>query len=74
MPEPRPRQDCLNNGYGESSHVVWLKLAGLKDWELKPIVLDGDRTFVTRTRFIFEGPGTGPAARGNMPTSPFTPG
>jgi hypothetical protein len=37
----------LAHGHGETSHVVWLKLADLKDWELKPIILDGDWTFVT---------------------------
>ena len=29
-------------GFGESSHVVWLGRAGLKDWELKPLILEGD--------------------------------
>lgn len=28
-------------GHGESSHVVWLRLAGRKDWELKPLILAG---------------------------------
>lgn len=27
---------ALEKGHGETSHVVWMKLAGLKDWELKP--------------------------------------
>jgi hypothetical protein len=40
-------------GHGESSHVVWRKLAGKKDWELKPIILDGDWTFVTRNSTDF---------------------
>ena len=35
-------------GHGESSHVVWRQLAGRKDWQLKPFILDGDWTFVTR--------------------------
>lgn len=35
-------------GYGESTHVVWRKLGGKKDWELKSNILDGDWTFVTR--------------------------
>jgi hypothetical protein len=43
-------------GYGESSHVVWLGHAGLKDWHLKPIILDGDWTFVTRNAIDFRGP------------------
>ena len=32
-------------GYGESTHVVWLGRAGLKDWELKPFILKDDWTF-----------------------------
>jgi len=40
-------------GRGETSHVVWLKRAGLKDWELKPVILDGDWTFVTRNSVTF---------------------
>jgi hypothetical protein len=31
-------------GYGESTHVVWLGRAGLKDWELKPFILKDDWT------------------------------
>jgi len=42
-------------GYGESSHVVWLGRAGMKDWELKPIILDGDWTFVTKNSVDFRG-------------------
>jgi len=37
-----------SKGYGESSHVVWLGRAGLKDWQLKPLIVAGDWTFVTR--------------------------
>lgn len=44
-------------GHGESSHVVWLSRAGLKDWELKPIILGGDWTFVTKNSVDFPGPG-----------------
>jgi Domain of unknown function (DUF5615) len=43
-------------GYGESTHVVWRKLAGKKDWELKSFILDGDWTFVTRNSVDFRGP------------------
>lgn len=42
-------------GHGEASHVVWLGLAGLKDWELKPVILDGDWTFVTKNSIDFRG-------------------
>jgi hypothetical protein len=51
-------------GHGESTHVVWRKLAGKKDWELKPIILDGDWTFVTRNSVDFRGPSANPGSRG----------
>ena len=51
-------------GYGESAHVVWLGHAGLKDWHLKPIILDGDWTFVTRNAIDFRGPAQRPGRRG----------
>lgn len=51
-------------GYAESSHVVWLGRAGLKDWELKPIILDGDWTFVTKNAVDFRGPAARPGSKG----------
>ncbi len=51
-------------GYGESSHVIWRKLAGRKDWELKPFILEGDWTFVTRNSIDFRGPSSRPGSRG----------
>ncbi|MBG0810422.1 DUF5615 family PIN-like protein [Methylosinus sp. H3A] len=51
-------------GHGESSHVVWLSRAGLKDWELKPIILGGDWTFVTKNSVDFRGPAKQPGAKG----------
>lgn len=51
-------------GHGESSHVVWLNLSGLKDWELKPIILDGDWTFVTKNSIDFRGPAGRPGSKG----------
>lgn len=51
-------------GHGESSHVLWLGRAGLKDWELKPVILDGDWTFVTRNSLDFRGPADKPGAKG----------
>nr|WP_200985073.1 DUF5615 family PIN-like protein [Rhizobium rhizogenes]QCL09121.1 hypothetical protein pC5.7b_254 [Rhizobium rhizogenes]QCL09503.1 hypothetical protein pC5.8a_11 [Rhizobium rhizogenes] len=55
---------ALEKSYGESSHVVWLKLGGLKDWELKPIILEGDWTFVTKNSVDFRGPKDKPGAKG----------
>ncbi|MFZ1430226.1 MAG: DUF5615 family PIN-like protein [Geminicoccaceae bacterium] len=51
-------------GHGESSHVVWLGLAGRKDWKLKPLVLAGDWTFVTRNAVDFRGPPMKPGSKG----------
>lgn len=51
-------------GYGESSHVVWLGRGGAKDWELRPVILDGDWTFVTRNAVDFRGPASAPGSRG----------
>lgn len=42
-------------GYGGSSHVVWLKKSGWKDWSLKRFILDGDWTFVTKNSIDFRG-------------------
>ena len=53
-----------DRGHGESSHVVWRRLQGKKDWELKPFILDGDWTFVTRNSVDFRGPLSRPGSRG----------
>jgi hypothetical protein len=55
---------AFEKGYGETSHVVWMKRAGWKDWELKPIILDGDWTFVTKNSVDFRGPKDRPGAKG----------
>jgi hypothetical protein len=52
------------NGYGESSHVVWRNWNGLKDWELKPLILAGDWTFVTKNAIDFRGPAHAAGSRG----------
>jgi hypothetical protein len=51
-------------GHGESSHVVWLGRSGLKDWQLKPLILDGDWTFVTKNSADFRGPDAAPGSKG----------
>lgn len=51
-------------GHGESSHVVWLGRGGLKDWELKPVILAGDWTFVTKNSVDFRGPDASPGSKG----------
>lgn len=45
-----------DRGYVESSHVTWLGLGGAKDWELKPFIVNGDWTFVTKNSVDFRGP------------------
>lgn len=51
-------------GHGQSSHVVWLGKAGAKDWELLPIILAGDWTFVTRNAVDFRGSPARPGEKG----------
>ena len=51
-------------GYGESMHIVWLKKTGWQDWSLKPLILEGDWTFVTKNSIDFRGPETRPGAKG----------
>ena len=61
---PRLTRLAHAEGYGESSHVVWLNMAGLKDWELKTIILEGDWTFVTRNSVDFRGSLKQPGMKG----------
>lgn len=51
-------------GHRESSHVKWLGQRGRKDWELKPFILAGDWTFVTKNSVDFRGPADNPGSRG----------
>lgn len=53
-----------SRGHGESSHVVWLKKGGWKDWSLSSFIVDGDWTFVTRNSVDFRGPASKPGSRG----------
>ncbi|TCN17992.1 DUF5615 family PIN-like protein [Sinorhizobium americanum] len=71
---PELAKMALEKGYGETSHVVWMKLGGLKDWELKPIIVEGDWTLVTKNSIDFRGPKEKPERRDNTPTSPSMPG
>jgi hypothetical protein len=50
-------------GY-EASHVVWLGMSGYKDWNLVPVILKGDWTFVTRNSIDFRGPKSNPGTKG----------
>jgi len=51
-------------GYGESTHIAWLGKSGWKDWSLKPVILDGDWTFVTQNAVDFRGPPASPGSEG----------
>ncbi|MFJ6327727.1 MULTISPECIES: DUF5615 family PIN-like protein [Hyphomicrobiales] len=55
---------AIDKGHGETTHIVWIGLAGRKDWELKPIILQGDWTFVTKNSVDFRGPKETPGSRG----------
>jgi hypothetical protein len=50
--------------FGESTHVVWRGWNGLKDWNLKPLILEGNWTFVTKNAIDFRGPPDAPGSRG----------
>ncbi|HJU17282.1 MAG TPA: DUF5615 family PIN-like protein [Stellaceae bacterium] len=53
-----------DRGHPESSHVRWIGKAGAKDWELLPVILNGDWTFVTRNAVDFRGPADAPGTKG----------
>lgn len=61
---PELAKQAREAGHGEASHIVWLKLSGKKDWQLKPVILEGDWTFVTRNSVDFRGPASNPGSRG----------
>lgn len=51
-------------GLGEADHVTWIGLSGAKDWQLKPVILNGDWVFVTRNSIDFRGPESDPGSKG----------
>ena len=55
------------------SHVNHLGLMGLKDWQLKSAILEGDWIFVTNNGVDFRGPAKSPGSRAFMRAFPFTP-
>ena len=57
-------QLARDRGHPESSHVRWIGKAGAKDWELLPIILLGDWTFVTKNSIDFRGPADAPGSKG----------
>ena len=55
---------AIARGHVSSTHVRWIGKAGVKDWNLMPIILDGDWTFVTRNAYDFRGALEAPGAKG----------
>jgi hypothetical protein len=48
----------------ESAHLRWIGMSGAKDWELLPVILAGDWTFVTENSVDFRGPAAAPGSKG----------
>jgi len=65
---------AVERGYVQSSHVVRLGKSGWKDWELKPFILDGDWTFVTKNSIDFRGRADNPGAKGQYANVPIHAG
>ncbi len=63
-----------DRGHPESSHVRWIGKAGAKDWELLPVILDGNWTFVTRNSVDFRGPSDAPGSKGEYRKAPLHAG
>ncbi|MBI3676947.1 MAG: DUF5615 family PIN-like protein [Proteobacteria bacterium] len=61
---PELAQMAHARGHGESSHVVWIGRSGIKDWDLLPVVLEGNWTLVTRNSYDFRGPLHAPGTAG----------
>jgi hypothetical protein len=55
---------AIARGYAGSSHVVWIGKGGWQDWNLLPIIVEGDWTFVTRNAYDFRGPARAPGPPG----------
>ena len=63
-----------DRGHPESSQVRWIGKAGAKDWELLPVILDGDWTFVTKNSVDFRGPSDAPGSKGEYRKAPLHAG
>jgi Domain of unknown function (DUF5615) len=62
---PKLAKLARDRGYGESSHVVWLGKGGWHDWNLMPLIIEEDWTFVTNNSIDFRGPQDAAAAGGH---------
>jgi hypothetical protein len=61
-------------GHLESAHVRWIGKTGAKDWELLPVILAGDWTFVTKNSVDFRGPADAPGSKGQYRKAPIHAG
>jgi hypothetical protein len=52
------------HGHPDASHVRWIGKGGAKDWELTPVIVEGDWTFVTKNSVDFRGPADAPGSAG----------
>ena len=53
-----------DRGHVDASHVRWIGKGGAKDWELLPVILEGDWVFVTKNAYDFRGPSDAPGRKG----------
>jgi hypothetical protein len=61
---PELTKMARERGHSEASHVTWIGKGGRKDWQLKPIIIDDDWTFVTKNSVDFRGPSDAPGSEG----------
>jgi hypothetical protein len=53
-----------DRGHEAASHIRWIGKGGAKDWDLLPVILEGDWVFVTKNAYDFRGPSDAPGTRG----------
>jgi hypothetical protein len=51
-------------GHLDASHVRWIGKGGAKDWELTPVIVEGDWTFATKNSVDFRGSAALPGTAG----------
>jgi hypothetical protein len=58
----------------EASHVRWIGKGRWKDWNLMPVILDGNWVLVTKNSVDFRGPATSPGSKGLYASVSLHPG
>jgi hypothetical protein len=61
---PELAERARARGFPESTHINWRGLSGAKDWDLLPLIVEEDWTFVTCNSVDFRGSASRPGARG----------